>query len=60
MTAVALLVALSAALVLGVALGYTWARYRTVELLRRLNGERDIRDQAVGADLLRQLERMRR
>lgn len=44
----------------GVVLGMSWARWRTMEMLRRLNGERDLRDQAVGADLIRQLDRMRR
>lgn len=43
---------------LGGLVGGQIARWRFLRLLRRLNSERDVRDQAMGADLIRQAERM--
>lgn len=52
-------VILLAVFIAGLLIGAQIARYRLTALLGRLNAERDLRDQAVGADLLRQLERTR-
>lgn len=40
--------------------GAQYARWKFLRLLRELNGTRDLRDQAMGADLIRQAESMAR
>lgn len=52
-----LIVVILAAAVLSGMVGAQIARYRFLRLLRELNAERDLRDQAMGADLIRQAER---
>lgn len=43
----------------GLLVGMDLGRRRLLSYMRRVNAERQISDQAVGADLLRQIERSR-